>query len=65
MTKAIDKAGLKVDASLASFIETRALPGTGIEAGPFWRGMADIFARFVPENRTLLAKRDDLQSHKP
>src|SRR5260221_6192390 len=61
MVEAVDRAGLKVDASLARFVEERALPGTGIQAIAFWRGMADVFLRFVPENRALLVKRDNLQ----
>ncbi|UZW56476.1 malate synthase G [Sphingobium sp. JS3065] len=62
MTSMIERAGLKVAPQLASFIEERALPGTGIEAAAFWQGAAAIFARFAPENAALLAKRDDLQA---
>ncbi|MDQ0464972.1 malate synthase [Caulobacter ginsengisoli] len=62
MTSMIDKAGLKVADTLVNFIEDRALPGTGIAPDAFWSGVADIFARFTPENRALLAKRDDLQA---
>jgi malate synthase len=62
MTSMIDKAGLKVADTLVRFIEDRALPGTGIKPDAFWAGVADIFARFAPENRSLLAKRDDLQA---
>jgi malate synthase len=62
MTKMIDKAGLGVAAELARFIEDEALPGTGIEPQPFWEGMAGLYARFAPENRQLLAVRDDLQA---
>jgi malate synthase len=62
MGEMVDRAGLKVAAELADFIERRALPGTGVRADPFWRGMADIYARFAPENRRLLAIRDDLQA---
>lgn len=62
MSVYVDRAGLKVAESLALFIEQRALPGTGIEAGAFWTGTADVFARFAPRNRALLAKRDDLQA---
>jgi len=58
----IDRAGLKVAQNLADFVETRALPGTGVSAEAFWRGTADIFARFAPRNRALLQKRDDLQA---
>jgi malate synthase len=57
-----DKAGLKVAATLVRFIEEQALPGTGIEPGPFWAGAAGLFARFAPENASLLATRDDLQA---
>src|SRR5687767_3382343 len=62
MTERIDRAGLKVAAILARFVEEQALPGTGIEAGTFWRGMADLYGAFAPENRSLLAVRDQLQS---
>ncbi len=62
MAKMIEKAGLKVAASLVDFIETQALPGTGLEVAPFWKGVSDIYARFAPENAALLAVRDDLQA---
>lgn len=62
MSDGVDRAGLKVDRSLAQFIDEHALPGTGVDAGAFWSGVAGIFHRFAPENRALLAKRDDLQA---
>jgi len=58
----IDKAGLQVADVLVRFIEDQALPGTGITADAFWAGMADIYARFAPENRALLDRRDALQA---
>lgn len=58
----IDKSGLKVAQSLTDFIESEVLPGTGIAVDAFWPGVASIFARFAPENATLLAKREDLQT---
>jgi malate synthase len=58
----VDKAGLKVAKVLADFVETRALPGTGIEPEAFWPGAARIFEGFAPENRALLARRDDIQA---
>jgi malate synthase len=58
----IGKAGLKVAAQLADFIEQQALPGTGIAPDAFWRGTAGIFARFAPENAALLARRDEIQA---
>lgn len=62
MTSMTDRAGLQVAQALASFIEDRALPNTGIDADAFWRGVAAIFAQFAPENATLLAKRDSIQA---
>ncbi|WP_375391568.1 malate synthase G [uncultured Sphingomonas sp.] len=57
----IDKAGLLVAEPLARFIDEHALPGTGLDSDAFWQGAAAIFARFAPENRDLLARRDQLQ----
>ena len=54
--------GVKVDARLHDFVESRALPGTGVESGAFWQGVSDILSRFAPDNQALLAKREDLQS---
>jgi len=62
MMATIDKAGLQVADVLVRFIEDQALPGTGITADAFWAGMADIYARFAPENRALLGRRDALQA---
>jgi len=62
MTERLDRAGLQVDAVLARFLEDEALPGTGIEAGAFWSGLAGLLADFAPQNRALLAKRDELQA---
>ncbi|MDB5736873.1 MAG: malate synthase, partial [Sphingomonas bacterium] len=62
MTNRIDKAGLKVSETLARFIDEQALPGTGIEPDAFWAGAAGIFARFAPENATLLAIREEMQA---
>ena len=58
----IDKAGLLVAEPLARFIDEHALPGTGLDPAAFWQGTAEIFARFTPDNRQLLARRDDLQA---
>ncbi|KQT33488.1 malate synthase G [Sphingomonas sp. Leaf412] len=57
-----DRADLTIAPVLTDFIEARALPGTGIEAALFWQGVAAIFARFTPDNRALLARRDSLQA---
>ncbi|CAN7662116.1 malate synthase G [Phenylobacterium sp. LjRoot225] len=62
MTQMIDKAGLKVAEPLVRFLEDQALPGTGIAADAFWSGLADVYARFAPENAALLARRDEIQA---
>ena len=62
MSDYVNRAGLQVAAILADFVESKALPGTGVEAAALWQGLADILARFVPVNRALLAKRDDIQA---
>ncbi len=62
MTSYEDRAGLKVAAELAALIEQDVLPGLGLDPADFWSGAADVFARFAPENRALLARRDDLQA---
>ena len=61
-TNMVERGGLRVAEELASFIESEALPGTGIAAAAFWDGAAAIFARFAPENAALLATRERLQT---
>ncbi|SFI95974.1 malate synthase [Sphingomonas sp. NFR04] len=62
MTDYTDRAGLQVATTLARFVEEAVLPPLGIDADGFWAGVAAIFAEHAPVNRTLLAKRDALQS---
>jgi len=54
--------GLWVDPALRRFVETEALPGTGVEAEPFWAGFEALLRALTPENRRLLARRDELQA---
>ena len=56
------RAGLSVDDRLAAFVEDEALPGSNIAPDAFWHATSVIFEKFAPENRTLLARRDDLQA---
>jgi malate synthase len=62
MAARVDRAGLQVDQRLARFVEAEVLPGTGIDPGAFWPGFAGLLADFAPENRRLLATRDELQA---
>lgn len=58
----VEKQGIQVAPELADFIEKQALPGTGVEADAFWKGLAELVNGFGPENRALLAKREDIQA---
>ena len=62
MTAYVDRSGLKIAEVLARFVEDDVLPPLGMDPGRFWSGVADVFGRFAPENRALLAKREDLQA---
>ena len=62
MTEFLDRGGLSVDSRLVSFIEERAIPGTGVDAGAFWTDFGALLACFAPENAALLAKREELQA---
>ncbi|MDL2352621.1 MAG: malate synthase G, partial [Pseudomonadota bacterium] len=62
MRQRVEKCGLQVDAALSAFIESEVLAPQGKDAGAFWSGFAALLERFVPVNRALLAKRDDLQA---
>lgn len=55
------RAGLRVDAGLARFIEDEALPGTGIEPARFWNALLQVVEAFTPRNRALLEERERLQ----
>jgi len=58
----VERDGLQVDEGLAAFVEKRALPGSGIEAGTFWTGLSELIHGFSAENRALLARRAELQA---
>jgi malate synthase len=62
MTQFIERHGFKVAGVLDRFITEEALPGTGIDADHFWKGFAALIADLAPKNRSLLAKRDALQT---
>jgi malate synthase len=61
MSQRVEREGLRPAAELAAFIEEEALAGLDLAPEAFWRGLAGIVRDFTPENRALLAKRDELQ----
>ena len=62
MTDRVERAGLQVAAVLVEFIESQALPDTGVTAEAFWSGFADLVNTFGPRGRDLLARREELQA---
>ena len=62
MNERVARSGLRVDAALASFVDGEVLGPLGLDATAFWAGFAALIDRFVPINRALLARRDDLQA---
>ncbi|MBK7519988.1 MAG: malate synthase G [Gammaproteobacteria bacterium] len=63
MSDRIHAHGLQVARVLHQLVEDEIIPGTGLEADRFWRGLAAIIAEFSPRNRALLRRRDELQGH--
>ena len=61
MAQRVERDGLQVDSALATFIETEALPGTGVDAAAFWAGFSALAHDLAPENAGLLQTRADLQ----
>ena len=62
MDQRVQAGGLSVATTLHRFVEEEALPGSGVEPGAFWDGLAGIVRDLAPRNRELLARRDELQS---
>ena len=62
MSDRIHVHGLQVASILHQLVENEIIPGTGLAAERFWRGLAAIIAEFGPRNHALLSRRDELQS---
>ncbi|PQV50759.1 malate synthase G [Paraburkholderia sp. BL21I4N1] len=62
MTQMNPRGELQVAANLDQFVETEALPGTGIDSAAFWSGFDALVHELAPKNRALLAERDRLQT---
>ncbi len=53
---------LAVASALYDFIETEALPGSGVTAQEFWSGLATLIHELAPLNRQFLDLRNELQA---
>ncbi len=62
MADTVEVSGLKVAGALYAFVESEALPGTGVEPARFWSSLAAVVRDLAPENAALLRKRDELQA---
>ncbi len=62
MTDMTTRAGLAIDARLATFLECEVLKPLGRDVEAFWQGFAALLADFAPRNAALLAKRESLQA---
>jgi len=62
MSDRIEKNGLSIDAKLVNFIELEAIPGTGVDIKNFWQGFSNIVEKLGPKNKSLLQKREYIQS---
>ena len=50
MSDRIKKNGLSIDKNLVTFIESEAIPGTGVNTDKFWQGFANIVEELDPKN---------------
>jgi malate synthase len=52
---------LEIDGNLYDFVNREAIPGTGVQEQPFWRGFANLVGALAPRNAALMSQRDQLQ----
>merc|ERR1719333_86183 len=57
----ITRGRLQVAEQLDNFINEHALPGTAVDKDTGWQGAESLFEKFIPQNRALLEKREQLQ----
>ena len=62
MAGRVNRSGLQVAEVLDTFINDEALPGSGVARDDFWSGVASLVSDLTQRNRTLLERRDELQS---
>lgn len=53
---------ISIDQSFMDFIETEALPGSGVAKNTFWDGLVDLIDEFDGKNKKLVFQRDKLQA---
>ncbi|WP_077328457.1 malate synthase G [Virgibacillus siamensis] len=61
MTNYVKAGNLQVAKELYDFVNSEALPETGLDGETFWADFGKLVADLAPKNRALLKKRDELQ----
>ncbi|KXG84047.1 malate synthase G [Agrobacterium bohemicum] len=61
MTNYIAIGSLRVEKTLHDFVANEVAPGTGVDINKFWSGYQAILTTLEPENKRLLAERDEFQ----
>ncbi len=62
MSEYLQSNGISIDSALHGFITESVLSPLALDADRFWADFAALLERFVPVNRKLLEKREDLQA---
>jgi len=62
MSEYLQSNGISIDSALHGFVTESVLAPLALDADRFWADFAALLERFVPVNRKLLEKRDDLQA---
>jgi malate synthase len=53
---------IQVDKDLYDFVNSEAIPGSGLKVAEFWKGFGQLVRSLAPRNAALLARRDELQA---
>lgn len=61
MKNGLTKDKLEINHALFDLVAKDIIPETGIDVDEFWRSFQKIIEVFIPRNKDLLEKRDDLQ----
>ncbi len=61
MFNRVSKGKLQIATVLHDLVVKDVIPGTGVDPEQFWQGLEAILIDFMPRNKALLKKRDELQ----
>ena len=62
MSKHVQIGNLKVATQLVDFVDNSLIPGLGLDAAHIWNSLEELVEEFAPQNRALLARRQELQA---